>query len=128
MPASPRPSATRCGVPICAGCSSSRAAWSRRSSTACCERPAGPPRALGYGDLDTTLEVVARAVTPGPFLLGERFSTADVLVGSALRWGAMMGGVPQRPEFAAYVERLTARPALQRALARDQALSGQAAQ
>lgn len=92
------------------------------------ERPAGPPRALGYGDLDTTLEVVARAVTPGPFLLGERFSTADVLVGSALRWAAMMGGVPQRPEFAAYVERLTARPALRRALARDQALSGQAAQ
>lgn len=92
------------------------------------ERPAGPPRALGYGDLDTMLEVVARAVTPGPFLLGEHFSTADVLVGSALRWGAMMGGVPQRQEFAAYVDRLTARPALQRALARDQALSGQAAQ
>lgn len=61
------------------------------------------------------MDVVARAVTPGPYLLGERFSTADVLIGSALRWGTMMGCVPQRPELAAYIERLTVRPAMQRA-------------
>ena len=88
------------------------------------QRPPGVPRALGYGDLDTTLEVVARAVTPGPYLLGERFSAADVLIGSALRWGTMMGAVAQRPEFAAYVDRLADRPAMQRALAKDQELAG----
>ena len=88
------------------------------------ERPPGPPRALGYGDFDTTMDVVARAVTPGPNLLGERFSTADVLIGSALRWGTMIGSVPQRPEFAGYIERLNARPALQRAEARNQELAG----
>ena len=88
------------------------------------QREPGPPRALGYGDFDTTMEVVARAVTPGPYLLGERFSAADVLIGSALRWGMMVASVPQRPEFAAYVERLTARPALQRAQAKDQELAG----
>ena len=83
------------------------------------ERPPGRPGALGYGDLDTTMCVVAGAVTPGPYLLGERFSAADVLIGSALRWGMMVGCVPQRPEFTAYVERLGARPALRRAEARD---------
>ena len=87
------------------------------------ERPPGRPVSLGYGDFDTTMNVVARAVTPGPHLLGERFSTADVLIGSALHWGMMVGSVPQRPELADYVERLTARPALQRAQAKDQELA-----
>lgn len=91
------------------------------------QRPAGPPRALGYGDLDTTLAVVAQAVAPGPWLLGERFSTADVLIGSALRWGSMVGAVPERPEFAAYLGRLAERPALQRALAKDRELMAGAA-
>jgi glutathione S-transferase len=88
------------------------------------ERPAARPGALSYGDFDTTMGVVAQAVTSGPYLLGERFSTADVLIGSALRWGMMVGAVPPRPEFSAYVERLAARPALQRAQAKDQELAG----
>ena len=79
--------------------------------------------ALGYGDFDTAMEVTAQAVTPGPFLLGERFSAADVVLGSALRWGTMVGCVPQRPEFAAYIERLASRPALKRAQARDAELA-----
>lgn len=91
------------------------------------QRPPGPPRALGYGDLATTLAVVAQAVTPGPWLLGERFSTADVLIGSALRWGGMVGAVPERPELAAYLGRLAERPALQRTLAKDRELMAGAA-
>ncbi len=86
------------------------------------QRPPGRPGALGYGDFDTTMNVVAQAVTPGPYLLGERFSTADVLIGSALRWGTMVSVVPERPEFAAYLGRLAERPALQRAMAKDQEL------
>ena len=86
------------------------------------QRAPGSPMALGYGDFDTTLDVVARAVTPGPFLLGERFTAADVLIGSALHWGTMVGAVPDRTELAAYVGRLTARPAFKRAEAKDQEL------
>ena len=119
-----RRSATRSAAPTCAGCSSSPPASSPRSSTGCWSARRARRGALGYGDFDTTMDVVARAVTPGPYLLGERFSTADVLIGSALRWGMMVGSVPQRPEFAAYVERLDARPALQRAQAKDQELAG----
>jgi glutathione S-transferase len=87
------------------------------------QRPPGRPGALGYGDFETTMDVVARAVAPGPYLLGDRFSTADVLIGSALRWGTMVGVVPERPELAAYVGRLAERPALRRAMAQDQALA-----
>jgi len=87
------------------------------------QRPPGRPGALGYGDFETTMNVVARAVASGPYLLGDHFSTADVLVGSALRWGTMVGVVPEQPELAAYVGRLAERPALRRAMAQDQALA-----
>jgi glutathione S-transferase len=78
---------------------------------------------LGYGDFDTVMEVVAKAVEPGPYLLGEQFTAADVIVGSTLRWGLMFSLLPKRPEFAAYVGRLEQRPALQRAVAADQKLA-----
>jgi glutathione S-transferase len=87
-------------------------------------RQAAPPRgALGYGEYDTTFEVIADAVRRGPHILGEQFTAADVVVGSLLRWGMMFKGVPERPEFVAYVGRLTARPAAQRADAKDQELA-----
>ena len=68
---------------------------------------------LGYGDFDTVMNVVAEAVEPGPYLMGEQFTAADVVVGSTLRWGMMFGLLPKRPEFIAYVGRLEQRPALQ---------------
>ncbi len=78
---------------------------------------------LGYGDFDTVMEVVAKAVEPGPYLLGERFTAADVVIGSQLRWAMMFNLIPKRPEFEAYVARLEQRPALQRATALDRELA-----
>ena len=78
---------------------------------------------LGYGDFDTVMAVVAGAVEPGPFLMGEQFTAADVVLGSTLRWGLMFGLLPKRPEFTAYVGRLEQRPALKRAVALDQDLA-----
>jgi glutathione S-transferase len=78
---------------------------------------------LGYGDFDTVMNVVAGAVEPGPYLMGDQFTAADVVLGSTLRWGMMFGLVPKRPEFVAYVGRLEQRPALQRATALDQELA-----
>ena len=37
---------------------------------------------LGYGDFDTTMNVVAKAVAKGPWLMGEQFTAADVVIGS----------------------------------------------
>jgi glutathione S-transferase len=83
-----------------------------------------PRRAMiGYGDFDTVMGVVAKAVAKGPYLMGEQFTAADVVVGSMLRWGMMFNLLPERLEFKAYVGRLEQRPALQRATALDQELA-----
>ena len=85
-----------------------------------------PRAALGYGDYDTTFNVVADAVRGGPWILGEQFTAADVVIGSLLRWGMMFKGVPERPEFVAYAGRCGERPAAKRANAKDEELSKQA--
>jgi len=69
------------------------------------------------------MAVAAEAVEPGPYLMGEQFTAADVVVGSTLRWGMMFGLLPKRPKFVAYVGRLQQRRALQRAIALDQSLA-----
>jgi glutathione S-transferase len=78
---------------------------------------------LGYGDFDTVIDVLAKAVVKGPYLMGEQFTAADVIIGSGLRWGMMFKLLPERSEFVAYVGRLAQRPALQRADAKDKELA-----
>ena len=57
------------------------------------------------------------ALSRGPYILGEAFSAADVLYGSAVRWGSDM--LPKFDLFDAYAARLAARPASLRADAKD---------
>jgi glutathione S-transferase len=83
------------------------------------QRPTLPSGSAGYGDFETTLEVVAKAIAPGPHLMGEQFTAADVVIGSDLRWGMATNAVPQRAEFVTYTDRLAARPAMQRVYAKD---------
>ncbi|WP_284735675.1 glutathione S-transferase family protein [Dongia deserti] len=85
-------------------------------------RPLAPPQASSYGDHDTVMETLAQAVAKGPYLVGGQFTAADVVIGSGVQWGTMMKAVPERPEFASYMERLRARPAAQRSFAKNQAL------
>lgn len=75
---------------------------------------------LAYGDFDLVMDVTAKAVEAGPYLLGDHFTAADVVLGSTLVWGMTMKTLPERPEFASYMERLQQRPAMQRTLAFDQ--------
>ena len=87
-------------------------------------RAAEAPRAaLPFGDFDTTMNVVAKAVTAGPFLMGEKFTAADVVIGSQLRWATMFKLIPERKEFVDYVARCTDRPAAKRAQAKDEQLA-----
>jgi glutathione S-transferase len=79
--------------------------------------------ALGYGDFDTVMDVVAKAVAKGPYLMGDQFTAADVVIGSTLRWGTMFKLLPERPEFIAYAGRIASRPALQRSEAQDKELA-----
>ena len=75
-----------------------------------------------YGEYDTVLNAVIAALSPGPYLLGDRFSAADVLWGTALGWTTAVKVVPEHPGIMAYVHRVGGRPAAQRARERDAAL------
>jgi glutathione S-transferase len=66
----------------------------------------------------------SKAVELGPYLLGEQFTAADLVVGSTLRWAMMFKLIPEHPEFLAYMARFTERPALKRAEARDKEFAG----
>lgn len=84
-----------------------------------------PPRAgaVGYRDIEALADIVAQAVEKSPYIMGEQFTAADVVIGSAVRWGTMFKLIPERDAFRPYAERLAARPALQRAEAKDKALA-----
>src|SRR3546814_3474995 len=78
---------------------------------------------VGYGSFEQTvdtLEIAAKSASP--WLLGDRFSAADVYVGSQVDFGLAFGSIPERPAFTAWAERLRAREAYQRAQALDNAL------
>ncbi|MGH8176678.1 MAG: glutathione S-transferase family protein [Steroidobacter sp.] len=83
------------------------------------KREPAPRGQAGWGDQESVLNVLTNALQPGPYLFGEHFTAADVIIGSGLRWGMMMKAIPERPEFTAYVQRLGERPALQRAMQKD---------
>ena len=78
-----------------------------------------------YGDPDLVLNALADQLRTGPYLLGERFTAADVLWGSALNWMIMFGLVDKRAEFEGYVKRVTERPAVKRAAELDAALAAE---
>ncbi|WP_200305471.1 glutathione S-transferase family protein [Paracraurococcus ruber] len=85
------------------------------------QRDPAPQRMSPYGTYDAVMDAVAGMLTPGPYVLGERYSAADVVWGSALAWTLRFGIVPALPIFQDYAGRITARPAFQRARARDAA-------
>ncbi len=76
----------------------------------------------GYGTFDQVVDALEQAVTPGPWILGDRFSAADVYVGSQIMWGLQFKTLPDREAFRAYAERLSGREAAARARGIDDAL------
>jgi glutathione S-transferase len=76
----------------------------------------------GYGSFDAAINVLAGHVGAHDYVCGNRFTMADVYVGSQVLWGLDFKSMPARPEFEAYAARLRARPAYQRAKAIDNEL------
>lgn len=72
-------------------------------------------RMAGYGTFDTMVDVLDRQIATHSYVCGDRFTAADVYFGSQILWGTQFGTLPTRDSFAAYAERLTARPAYQKA-------------
>ena len=74
------------------------------------------PTAAGWGDAQLVLDVLDAALSTGPWLLGETFSAADIMVGSGLNFAVRLFKMaPSRPSFDRYLDRCAARPAFQRA-------------
>jgi len=80
------------------------------------------PNVLGYGTYESTLDTVERAITPGPWLVGDRFTTADLCMTTQIGWGFMSKSIEPRPAFTEYVARRDERPAFQRAEAKTREL------
>ncbi|MEZ4392799.1 MAG: glutathione S-transferase family protein [Polyangiales bacterium] len=76
-----------------------------------------PASSVAWGSFDAMLATLTEGVARGPYLLGETFSAADVLVGATARFGQLFGVLPKEGPTADYVARISARPALVRALA-----------
>ncbi len=77
---------------------------------------------LGFGDYDRTVAALEQAVSATPFIAGERFTAADVYVGSHVLWGQAFGTLPARDAFAEYGARVSDRSAYRRANELDDAL------
>ncbi|MCW7538444.1 glutathione S-transferase family protein [Aquabacterium sp. A7-Y] len=69
------------------------------------------PPARGWTDFETAKDVVEKELGEGPWLFGEWFTAADVMIGSMFIWKRLWGGPPDRPRIEAYVDRLKQRPA-----------------
>ena len=83
------------------------------------KREPATPAMSPYGDYDTMLKTLTDQLAKGPYLLGDRFTAADVLWGTALTWTTMFKLVPELPVIKAYIDRLNARPSVARVRAKD---------
>lgn len=80
-------------------------------------------RMFGYGNYGLAVDVIEKAVSANPYIAGDRFTAADVYVGSQIGWGVQFGTLPKRDAFLAYWDRVSAREAHKRAAAKDGALA-----
>lgn len=78
-------------------------------------------RMIGYGNIGKVLSTLEAAVSSGDYLVGNSFTAADLYVGSQIGFGLMFGTLDPRPAFEHYWQRMSARPAFQRAKQLDDA-------
>ena len=88
------------------------------------EPPADKQPMVGYGTYEATIDTLEHAVSGGGYVAGERFSAADVYVGSHIGWGMLMGTIEKRSALADYWSRIENRDARRRAEAIDNAPRG----
>ena len=84
--------------------------------------PEGREGMVGFGSFDRVLDTLEGHFNVNAFVCGDRFTMADVYVGSQVDWGLTFGSIPPRPAFVAYADRLQARAAYKDAKGIDAAL------
>ncbi len=80
------------------------------------QREPVPRTASGYGEFDLVMTVLGDAVSRSPYLLGDRFTAADLVMGANLAWAMFIKAVPEEPPLVAYRDRIAARPAFRKVM------------
>jgi glutathione S-transferase len=76
----------------------------------------------GYGNYEKAVAALEGALSGKNYICGDRFTAADIYVGSQVDWGIQFGTLPANTTFEAYAERLRQRDAYQASKAIDGAL------
>jgi glutathione S-transferase len=77
---------------------------------------------IGYGSREAVMDALEHAVSRADYLVGDKFSAADLYLGSQIGWGLQFGTIDKRPAFESYSARLLSRPAAVRAREIDDGL------
>ena len=86
------------------------------------ETPEDREMMVGFGSLDRVLDTLEGHLESGDWVCGERFTMADVYVGSQVDWGLAFGTIPSRPAFETYAARFREREGYKVAKAIDNLL------
>ena len=78
-----------------------------------------PRGTAGWVPVEEAMTAVIARLSPGPYLLGEKFSALDVLYGTTFAMFGQSALLPKSPLIEDYARRVTARPAFARALAKE---------
>lgn len=84
--------------------------------------PADKSMMAGYGSFEAAMDGLEAAVAGKTYIAGDRFSAADVYVGSQIGWGLMFGSIEKRPAFETYWAGICERPAYLKGKEIDNAL------
>jgi glutathione S-transferase len=78
-----------------------------------------PRGTAGWVAVEEAMPAIIKRLDSGPYILGERFSAADVLYGTTFAMFAQSPMMPQSKSIADYVQRIVSRPAFQKAQSLD---------
>ncbi|MBB3541922.1 glutathione S-transferase family protein [Rhizobium sp. BK399] len=85
------------------------------------DTPTDKSRMAGYGSFSDVMNTLEKAVGASTYIAGNRFTAADVYVGSHIGWGMSFGTIEKRQAFVDYFGRLMERPGFKRASEIDDA-------
>ena len=77
----------------------------------------------GWGDFDLMIDTIEKGNAGKTWILGERFTAADVMLGSSTVFLRLFGMLPESPTLTAYADRCSARPAYQREMEPNESFS-----
>jgi glutathione S-transferase len=83
-------------------------------------------RMFGYGNFDRAIAAMDELLSRHDYVCGDRFTAADVYVGSQIMFPLQFKMLPEKDSFLRYRDRLSARPAYQRANEIDERIIAEA--